>query len=149
MNTKLRYARISDAPYLAAIRAEGFDPAEDFDDKKTLIEKLLRGWIMSGRSVIVFEQGEQTIGYAAYYDEVDPENMDSMKTHLYEFYIRPGYNLPGVPEAVFAELAGNYLPKQSSLVIDISEADNEGFRFWERQGFKPSIIRMEMSPGKE
>jgi hypothetical protein len=138
MNIKLRPARLSDAPILAEFReAESFDGTN-----RIILEKELIGKIMGGWSVVIIEQDGALAGYSVFYDEADPVNLDLMTTTISDFYIHPDFNIPGVPEEIYRKLADEYLPKQSTLVLDICEHDGDAHRFWSVMGFKPSSVRM-------
>ncbi|NPV00994.1 MAG: hypothetical protein HPY53_06405 [Brevinematales bacterium] len=144
MNIKLRPARLSDAPILAEFReAESFDGTN-----RIILEKELIGKIMGGWSVVIIEKDGVLAGYSVFYDEADPVNLDSMTTTISDFYIHPGYNEPGVPEAIFRKLADEYLPKQSTLTLDISQHDGDAHRFWSGMGFRPSSVRMVKSDAR-
>jgi hypothetical protein len=144
MNIKLKPARLSDAPILAELRV-----SESADkDSRIIHEKELIGKIMGGWKIVLIEDNGVLIGYSVFLDEADPVHIDSMTTFISDFYIHPAFNRPGTPEEIFRKLADNYLPKQSSLVLDISEHDKDAHGFWSRMGFKPSSVRMVKSEAR-
>lgn len=107
-----------------------------------LTERMAR-WIESGDyEVLLFRNGDQLIGYAAW-------RADEFGTYLRHFFICRDRRRQGWGRAAMQRLCRDVFPKDRPVSIDAVVGNKSGIAFWRAIGFQDFSIGMELKAGAE
>jgi GNAT superfamily N-acetyltransferase len=110
----------------ALIRDEGHANAMSILD----LEARMRSWLDTTYTAVVFEDAEDTIGYALF----QPHEYGGV--HLRHFFIAPNRRRRGLGARAFQTLREEVFPTNAPVVLDVLTLNCAARAFWEKLGFE-------------
>ena len=102
------------------------------------LEKETMLWIFRDWKVVLLYHHKQAVGFCAFKEDTDDQEMSRMRVFIHRFYVVPGYSM----EWFYNHLCEVYFTKNSKIALDIEDDDLQERGFWEQMGFYPSFTRL-------
>lgn len=139
----IRQAEEIDLPILARmnqelIEDEGGATAMTIAELETRMSRLLG----EGFVAVLFERLSEPVGYAVY--RITPQFV-----YLRQFFIGRNYRGNGYGTESFQRLLADEWGNVASVQVDVHEENKIGKSFWERLGFEPKLVRMELETARK
>ena len=132
-----RHATIADAAVLAAMNRQ-LILDEGHRNPMTLpeLEARMAGWLNGEYGAVLFEEGEEAIGYALFRRE--PEFV-----YLRQLFVRAEYRRRGVARNALGWLRENAWPDAPRVRLDVLVGNANAIAFWRAVGFRDYCLTME------
>mgnify|MGYP006275022685 FL=1 len=117
---------------------EGADTGETIAE----LETRMTGYLHEGFVAVVFESITEPVGYALY--RITPQFV-----YLRHFFIARSYRGNGYGTESFQRLLGEEWGNTASVQVDVHEENKVGKAFWNRLGFEPRFVRLELETARK
>ena len=133
-----RYATTDDAPLLARLNQQLIRD-EGHRNRMTLqeLETRMIGWLGSEYQAVLFECGDETVGFALF--RYEPEHV-----YLRQFFVKPEFRREGIGRSAIEWLRRNVWGETRRIRLDVLVGNEAGIAFWKSLGFKDYCITLEM-----
>lgn len=134
---KYRFATVADAACLAAMNRQLI--ADEGHRNSMTIDELhdrMAGWLASEYQAVLFEDGDDAVGYALFKREPD-------YVYLRQFFVVAHRRRQRIGQEAFAWLLANAWHDAARVRLEVLIGNAVGIRFWKSLGFDDYCITLE------
>jgi predicted acetyltransferase len=137
-----RQANLNDCALLAELNHQLIRD-EGHRNKMTVpeLKQRLKDWLASEYAAVIFEDCEEVISYALYYEQ--PEEI-----YLRQLFVARNRRRQGIGRQAFEILRSKIWPANKRLTVEVLVKNEAAVAFWRAVGCKDYSLKLEILPEK-
>lgn len=103
------------------------------------LEQRMKGWLATEYAAVIFEDGEEVVGYALYCEE--PEEI-----YLRQLFVVRNRRRQGIGRQAMEVLRTQIWPKHKRLTVGVLVHNTAAIAFWRAVGYQDYSLTLEILP---
>jgi RimJ/RimL family protein N-acetyltransferase len=109
------------------------------------LEERMKGWLFSDRNIDLIYMRSEIVGYALYQFRKNQYFPNEREVYLRQYYIKPAYRMKGLGQEGIKLLKEIRFKDIQTVNIDVLINNQVGMNFWQKVGFIPYSMTMNMN----
>src|SRR5438105_7210323 len=103
------------------------------------LEQRMRGWLESEYSAVIFEDGNESVAYALYREQME-------EIHLRQLFVIRNRRRRGIGRQAIEILRAQIWPKDKRLTVEVLVKNTAAVAFWRSVGYVDYSLTLEILP---